>query len=273
MVFLTDGPYDGPSLVGTTDFLGFILEAAVIVKLALLNYKLLFIPFIIKAPNTHSSTSSAWRRRQRRNTRSKRILETAVRLALIGSGTALTILELSANSLDKNLRLVTTRLFLICSAAYVESMVEAQCNCSFNLSCTTERCFGRPSGILQDGKIGYDVDEREYVERKVDTASGADPGPRASSSYLGCNRTLLPPSNGSLCVGHQWSASDRRSARPLAISLKKTALTRGIFPSTSFCRSLGPIGSDSTLTKIALSGLPSPAFGPGSPARQGALNV
>ena len=115
----TDGPYDSPllevSLGHSRELLSKSLLIAVIVQLFVLHYTLLSFPLIRKAPNTFSSPSSAWRRRQRRNTSSKRAFDTAVRFALLGSGTALAILELSETSLDENL----CRLFLICSAVYI----------------------------------------------------------------------------------------------------------------------------------------------------------
>jgi hypothetical protein len=74
-----------------------------ILQLAFLNCKLLTQSFLCGALNTQSPVSSAWRRRQRRNKWLQQVVDTALKLALIGSGTGLAILELGDTALDRTL--------------------------------------------------------------------------------------------------------------------------------------------------------------------------
>jgi hypothetical protein len=111
-----DGPTSGvpvfeKSVHSSTD-LRFVVAA--IVQLVLLSYKLLAKSFTRGFFNTQSPVSSAWRRRQRRNTCWEQVFERAVTLALIGSKIGLTTLNLGDTSVGKTL----CRLPLLCLIVY-----------------------------------------------------------------------------------------------------------------------------------------------------------
>ena len=215
------------------------LLIAVIVQLVLLNYKLLTKSFIRGISDTQSPVSSAWRRRQRRNNCLEQVFERAVTLALLGSEIGLATLHLGKTSVDKTL----CRLLVLCMTAYGAGLSPSR------------RRDGHGVSFESEGRCAADADDDDRDVGRAAQEPGGKPGATPSNATKRVGLCRPEPAS----CDHPYP----RQQLPLVNSSS--------FWYENHCP--GPTDCDCICTDESRNNAPSPAFRPGSPARQGAVDV
>ena len=207
---------------------------AVIVQLVLLNYKLLAKSFTRGFFNTQSPVSSAWRRRQRRHNCLEQVFERAVTLALIGSEIGLATLNLGETSAGRTL----CRLPLLCLIFYSA--------CPFPPRQRGGNGMGIESKAAADNDWGVGGVVREPSQRPGATSNSTTKSARLRwSGLLSCN----PQYPRQLTPCKMYSSVWYENHCP------------------------GQTDSDCICADEVWNHVPSSAFRPGSPAREGAMYV